>query len=105
LVFITGALCGVVGGVPAALSALLGGVSCAVPNAWFARRLSAAAHRPGGASVTDFFTGEALKVALTLMLMFLAVKLYAALVWPAFIAGLVVALKSYWFGLLLKKYL
>jgi ATP synthase protein I len=92
-----------VAGKSAALSALLGGVSCAVPNAWFAWRIQVSAQRPGGARATDFFIGEAVKVMLTLMLMLLAVKWYAALVWPAFIVGLVVALKSYLLGLFLKK--
>ncbi len=103
LIFLTGAVCAVLAGVPAALSAVLGGVCCAMPNAWFAWRLHRAVRRPGGARVTDFFLGEALKIGLVLMLMFLVVRLYAALVWPAFIIGLIVALKSYWFGFLLKK--
>ena len=105
LILITGAVCLVFAGSSAALSALLGGASCAVPNAWFAWRLKLAARRPGGARVTDFFMGEVVKVVLTLALMFLAVKLYVALVWLAFIAGLVLTLKSYWFGLLFKKFL
>lgn len=97
------AVCAVFAGTAAAISAALGGLVCVLPNAWFAWRLWRGMQRPGGARVTDFFIGEAMKMGLALLLMGAVVKAYPALVWPAFLAGLVVALKSYWFGLLLKK--
>ena len=103
LILITGAVCLVFAGSSAALSAVLGGASCAVPSAWFAWLLKLATRRAGGARVTDFFVGEAVKLASSLLLMLLVAVIYEALVWPAFIAGLIVALKSYGFGLFFKK--
>lgn len=94
---------GAIGGVRAALSAALGGASCALPNALFAARLALAAMRPGGASPVTFFTGELVKVASTVLLLFGSVWLYRDLSWPAFVAGVIVALKSYFVVLLIRK--
>lgn len=97
------AAAGAIGGARAAMSAALGGISCFLPNALFAARLAFAAMRPGGASPVTFFTGELVKVASTVLLLFGSVWLYRDLSWPAFVAGVIVALKSYFVVLLIRK--
>jgi len=83
------------GGQAAGISALLGGLCCALPNALFALRLYAGTHRPGGANPLTFFTGEFLKIFITVALLAAVVKLYHDVHWLAFLAGFIVVLKSY----------
>jgi ATP synthase protein I len=83
------------GGLAAALSALMGGLCCVVPNAVFALRLFAASNRPGGANPMDFFIGEFAKIAFTVALLGAAVWLYHDLNWLALLAAFIVAAKSY----------
>jgi ATP synthase protein I len=83
------------GGVPALLSALLGGLCCVVPNGLFALRLFSDARKPGGANPMSFFIGEFIKITLTVALLGAAAWLYRDLNWLALIAGFIVALKSY----------
>jgi ATP synthase protein I len=92
---VAGAIAGLLGGVPALLSALLGGLCCVVPNGLFALRLFANAQKVGGANPMSFFIGEFIKIALTVALLGAVAWLYHDLSWPALIAGFVVALKSY----------
>ncbi len=89
------AVAGLLGGVPALLSALLGGLCCVVPNGLFALRLFANAQKAGGANPMTFFIGEFIKIALTVALLGAVAWLYHDLSWLALIAGFVVALKSY----------
>lgn len=84
-----------VAGADAALSALLGGLSCVVPSALFAARLAIDLRRPGGATVAAFFIGEFAKLALTVMMLFGIATVYRDLNWPALIVGFIAALKSY----------
>lgn len=84
-----------VAGKHAGLSALLGGLSCTLPNALFAMRLFMNERKPGGASPTTFFVWEFVKIGLTMGAMVAAGWLYESVVWPAFIVGVIVALKSY----------
>ncbi|MDO8652550.1 MAG: ATP synthase subunit I [Undibacterium sp.] len=84
-----------VSGIPAGISALLGGLCCAIPNSLFALRLSTSAQKPGGANPMNFFIGEFIKIGSTIALMMAVVWLYRDLHWVAFIAGIVVILKSY----------
>lgn len=91
------------GGAAAAVSALLGGLSCTLPNLLFALRLRLAASRPGGAQPASFFTGELVKLVCTVALLFGSVWGYRDLVWWAFIAGVIVTLKSYFVILLIRK--
>lgn len=86
---------GLIGGLPALYSTLLGGLCCVVPNALFALRLFASARRPGGADPMSFFIGEFIKIALTVALLGAVAWLYRDLNWLALIAGFIVALKSY----------
>jgi ATP synthase protein I len=88
-------IAGLIAGLPGLCSALLGGLCCAVPNAFFALRLFAATRKPGGATPMTFFFGEFVKIALTIALMGAVVWLYRELNWPAFIAAFIVVLKSY----------
>jgi ATP synthase protein I len=92
---LTGAIAGLVAGMHALISALLGGLCCVVPNAFFALRLFMNAQRPGGASPMTFFIGEFIKIALTVALLAAVVLLYRDLNWLALIAAFIVALKSY----------
>ncbi len=92
---VAGLIAALLGGVPACLSALLGGFCCVVPNALFALRLFANARRPGGANPMSFMVGEFIKIALTVSLLGVTAWLYRDLNWLALICGFIVALKSY----------
>ncbi|MBC7414884.1 MAG: ATP synthase subunit I [Herminiimonas sp.] len=86
---------GLLGGLPAFVSALLGGLCCVVPNGLFALRLFANAHGASGADPMSFFIGEFIKIALTVALLGATAWLYHDLNWLALIAAFIVALKSY----------
>ena len=88
-------IAGALGGIPALLSALLGGLCCVVPNALFALRLFSAAQKPGGADPSTFFIGEFVKIALTVALLGTTAWLYHDLNWLALLAAFIVAAKSY----------
>ena len=92
-----------VSGVAAGISALFGGLCCAVPNSLFALRLTMSAKKPGGANPMSFFIGEFIKIGSTIALMIAVVWLYRDLHWVAFIAGIVVILKSYFILLFRHK--
>lgn len=92
---VVGIIAGALGGMTAALSALMGGLCCVVPNAVFALRLFAAANKPGGANPMDFFIGEFVKIAFTVALLGAAAWLYQDLNWLALLAAFIVAAKSY----------
>lgn len=89
-----GAIAGLIGGATAFISALLGGLCCVLPNGLFALRLFVNA-RSGRANPMSFFIGEFFKIALTLALLGVTVWFYRDLNWLAFLAGFVLALKSY----------
>jgi ATP synthase protein I len=92
---VAGIIAGLLGGTPALLSAVFGGLCCVVPNGLFALRLFANAQKPGGANPMTFVIGEFIKIALTVALLGVTAWLYHDLNWLALIAGFVVALKSY----------
>jgi ATP synthase protein I len=85
----------VLGGANAGLSALLGGAVCVVPNGIFALRLTWQARQAGGANVATFLIGEFVKLGLTITLLVVVATQCRHLNWLAFIAGLIVTLKSY----------
>ena len=89
------AIAWVVGGGSAAVSALLGGAACFVPNGLFALRLAASSLRPGGAGVATFFVGEFVKLGSTMALLALAIWAYRDMVWLALVVAVIVTLKSY----------
>ena len=86
---------GLLGGFPALLSALFGGLCCVIPNGLFALRLFANAQSANGANPVSFFIGEFVKIALTVALIGATAWLYRDLNWLAMIAAFIVALKSY----------
>ncbi len=88
-------LAAMMGGVHAALSAALGGLSCVVPSGLFALRLALESRRPGGATVHGFFVGEFVKLAVTVLMLFAVASFYRDLNWLALIVGFIAALKSY----------
>jgi len=92
---IAGGAAGLIGGMHALISALLGGLCCVVPNGLFALRLFANAQRVSGASPVTFFIGEFIKIGLTVALLGATAWLYRELNWLALIVGFIVALKSY----------
>lgn len=83
------------GGSAAAISALLGGAACFVPNGMFALRLALAGRAPQGPSVAAFFVGEFVKVGSTVGLLALIAWAYKDVVWLALIIAVIAALKSY----------
>ncbi len=92
---VTAIIAGLLGGMAALYSALLGGLCCVLPNGLFAWRLFVSAHKPGGANPITFFIGEFIKIALTVALLGAVVWLYRDLNWLALLAAFIVALKSY----------
>jgi ATP synthase protein I len=92
---IVGVIAGLLGGMPALLSALLGGLCCVVPNGLFALRLFVNSQKAGAANPMSFFIGEFIKIALTITLLGVIVWLYRDLNGLALIAAFIVALKSY----------
>jgi len=93
-------LAGLIGGVPAAVSAALGGAAVCLPNGLFALRLAASAR--GGANVATFFVGEFVKLGSTVALLALIAWAWKDVVWLAMIAAIIVTLKSYLIALLLR---
>ena len=91
---VTGMVAGLLGGVPAMLSAMFGGLCCAVPNGLLALRLYASTQK-SEANPMNFFVGEFIKVALTIALMGAVVLFYLDLNWLAFLAAIIVVKKSY----------
>jgi ATP synthase protein I len=92
---ITSLIAGLIAGMPAFYSALLGGLCCVVPNGLFALRLFSAAQKSKSVSPVTFFIGEFVKIALTIALLWAVVRLYHDLNVFALIAAFAVALKSY----------
>ncbi|MBC3883602.1 ATP synthase subunit I [Undibacterium griseum] len=92
---IAAVLAGVFGNASVAFSALLGGICCALPNAFFALRLFMSARKPGGANPMSFFIGEFFKITLTIALLAAVVYWYRDVNWPAFLIAFIVVLKSY----------
>jgi ATP synthase protein I len=92
-----------VAGAAAGASALAGAAAYTVPSVLFALRLLFGMVKPGGANPATFFFGEFFKLGSTALLLGLAVKLgQNELVWPALLAGLIVALKSHYLLLLFE---
>ena len=92
---VVGVIAGLLGGVPASVSALLGGLCCVVPNGLFALRLFVNAQKGPVANPMSFFIGEFIKITLTVALLGAAAWLFRDLNWLALIAAFIVALKSY----------
>lgn len=86
---------GLLVGPEGAISAGLGGGACILPNAWFALRLARSVKSGKAPSLAaGFFIGEFIKVAATIGLLAVAIKLYPAMHWPSLLIGMVVALHA-----------
>jgi ATP synthase protein I len=92
-----------VAGAAAAVSALLGGAACFVPNGLFALRLAVSARRPGGTDVATFFIGEFLKIGSTIAAIVLIAWVWQDVVWLALIVAIIAALKSYLIALFFRS--
>jgi ATP synthase protein I len=87
-----------------AWSAAYGALAVVLPAALFARGLTGRLSSVNpGAAVVGFFLWEAVKIALTVAMLFAAPRLIAALSWPALLVGLVVTMKVYWLALAFRK--
>lgn len=85
---------GLYAGTQGAVSAILGGAACTLPNLLFALRLKAVANRRGASFPANFFLGEFVKIVATIGLLLLVVKSYADLHWPSLLIGLTLALQA-----------
>ena len=93
----------VVSGPLAALSGLLGGVVCVVPNVYFVRQLfKYKGARAAKQIVNGFYKGEALKLLLTIALFVLVFKLFE--IKPlVFFAAFIAAQMMFWFAPLIRS--
>jgi len=88
---------GLTGKQSAGWSSLYGALAVVIPGALFVRGLtSKVSSMNPGAAVVGFFLWEAVKIALTLAMLFAAPRLVENLSWPAMLAGLIVTMKAYW---------
>ena len=92
---ITAIIAAMLSGRAAGISALLGGLCYAFPNALFALRLFAATRKSGNANPMTFFAGEFFKILMTVALLAAIVWLYHELHWLAFLTAFIVVMKSY----------
>lgn len=93
---------------PLALSVLYGAASVALPSALMAYGLtsSAVSRLLAGfaqAAFAGFLLWEGVKIVLAVVMMGLAPQVIPGLSWLGLLAGLVVALKVYWFGFLIQS--
>jgi ATP synthase protein I len=87
-----------------AWSAGYGALAVIIPGAVFARGLtSRLSSANAGAAMLAFFFWEAIKIALTVAMLFAAPKVVTDLSWPALLVGLVVTMKAIWMTLLTSK--
>ena len=87
-------LAGLLVGGRGSVSAAIGGMAVLVPNFLFALKLmTTSASRAGVATAATFIIYEFLKLALTLVLLAIAIGLYADLGWPAMLCGMVITLQ------------
>ena len=79
-------------------SAAYGALAVVIPAALFARGLaSPLLTKNAGTAVMGFFLWEAVKIALTVAMLFAAPRWVANLSWLAMLIGLVIVMKVYWF--------
>ena len=91
-------------GLWAGLSAFAGGMTYLIPTSMFVLHLVLKLLSKRDATAVTFFIGEAIKIGVAMVLMYLVVKVFgSSLVWPAFFVGLLVVLKAYVLLLVFKK--
>jgi ATP synthase protein I len=92
------ALCAVLFNIKAAISALLGGIVCIIPNACFAYKLFKYQGARAAKQIVDsFYKGEALKIILSVLL-FTAVFVLCRITPFAFFASYILVLMTHWFA-------
>lgn len=91
-------LCAIVYNINAASSALLGGLVCIIPNAYFASKLFK--HQGARAAkqiVSSFYKGEAVKIIMSIFL-FTAVFVFFKITPLAFFTSYILVLMTHWFA-------
>lgn len=98
------ALCGLISGQTALISALLGGLSYAVPTSVYVGLLALLRRVTKQAGVNAFavLIGEFVKIFVALLMMLLSAEFYH-LNWPAFLFSLIAVVNGY-FVMLFKKH-
>jgi ATP synthase protein I len=97
-ILVISTLCAVTYGVNPAISALLGGMVCFVPNVYFARRLfKYQGARSAKKIVNGFYRAEAIKIVLS-MLLFTAVFVWVEITPLAFFVSYIMILMTHWFA-------
>ena len=91
------------GGDHAAVSALLMGFACAIPNAIFALNLGVITKLKPRISPLVFLIGGFIKIVVIGMLIVLIAVLYKELVWSAAIASIVAVLNCSFLGLFTRE--
>ncbi len=91
------------GGMDVAISALLGGLSCAIPNALLAVNLTLCNLIKPSLSPVILLVGEFIKIIATVVLVYLVAVLFKDLVWPALIISMSVVLICSFFGFLTRE--
>ncbi len=92
-----------IGGRPSGISSFLAGLSCVVPNVIFFVGLFLAQKIFRKIIPATFFVMEFVKIAISIVLMFLVFWLYQDVKWVAFIVSYILVLKSYIFLLSKSK--
>jgi len=85
-------------------SALYGAGVVVIPGALMARGMTSplSSMSPVGSAVS-FMLWQGVKIAVSVVLLILAVRIVQPLVWPALLAGLVVCIKVYWVALAWRR--
>jgi ATP synthase protein I len=85
-------------------SALYGAGVVVIPGALMARGMTSplSSMSPVGSAVS-FMLWEGVKIAVSVVLLILAVRIVQPLSWPALLAGLVVCIKVYWVALAWRR--
>jgi ATP synthase protein I len=95
---IIAALCAMLFNINAGISALLGGMVCIIPNAYFASKLfKYQGARAAKQIVNSFYKGEAFKIVLSIFL-FTAVFVLCRITPLAFFASYILVLMTHWFA-------
>lgn len=98
ITLIIAAICAILFNANAATSALLGGMVCIIPNAYFASRVfKYQGARAAKQIVNSFYKGEALKIILSIFL-FTAVFVLCRITPLAFFASYILVLMTHWFA-------
>jgi ATP synthase protein I len=82
-------------------SALYGAAAVVLPGALMARGMtSKLSSMTPGTSAVSFMLWEAVKIAVSVVMLMLAPKIVQPLSWPALLVAMVLCMKVYWFALL-----